>query len=378
MHADTVRRLGGVIAFVCAVGLVAAWQWHARAALTDWSPTRARKADQPIPVRTVKAEEREFSATVGGTAVTIPSQTAIISIPMSSTESMDREVTAVHFGVGSEVKKGDTLMEFNPDMFSLIVEQRQALVDKAKEEFEVMNNLAERNAASGLEVRTAEVAVKTAEVDLGLAKRDLALCMIKSPLDGVIEEIDVAPQMRLNGDASLAVVHQLDPIYVQMDYPMEHCDALDEGQTAEVILDAFPQDKFTGKVVRVSPVVSTKTRVVPVLIEVPNPGNRIRAGISGYVRVTGERATGTAVPSIAVIRKQQKAMVVRVEDNRAKIQEVRTGPVVQAGYIEVLDGVNEGDEIVVFGQDSVQQDDVVNADWQEWSHREDLAQAKSE
>ncbi|WP_252855632.1 efflux RND transporter periplasmic adaptor subunit [Aeoliella straminimaris] len=321
----------------------------------------------------MKAVEREFSEVIGGTAVTIPSQSVILSIPESASEALDREVTAVNSGVGSAVSKGDVLLEFNPTLFQQIVEEKQALLDKAKEELTVMTKLHEKNAASGLEVKTAEVAVKTAEVDLGMSQRDLELCVVKSPVDGVIEQMDVAPQMRLGGQTTLAVVHQLDPIYVQMDFPMERCDSLDVGQAAEVALDAFPQDTFTGKVVKISPMVSTKTRVLPVLIEVPNPGNRIRAGISGYARVSRGTSKGMAVPSVAIIKNKQKAMVVRVEDKRAKLQEVKTGSVVQAGYVEVLDGLNSGDEIVVYGQDSVRNDDVLNTQWEEWSGRDDLA-----
>jgi membrane fusion protein (multidrug efflux system) len=375
MHPHTLRRIGGAFVLCCVIGAVAAWQWQARQALQEWSPEKARRADQPIPVRTVKAEEREFAETIGGTAVTMPSQSVVITIPDSSSEALDREVTVVNCGVGSTVKQGDTLLEFNPTLFAQIVGERDAQVAQAKEEFAIMTKLHEKQAASGLEVKNAEVAVKTAELQLGLAMRDLELCKVTSPINGVVELMDAAPQMRLGGQAELAVIHQLDPIYVQMDYPMERCDSLVEGQTAEIVLDAFPQDKFTGTVVRVSPVVSTKTRVLPVLIEIANPDNRIRAGIAGYARVACAKASGTAVPSIAVIKNQQKAMVVRVENNRARLQEVRTGGVVQAGYVEVLDGLKSGDEIVVYGQDVVKDNDIVNAEWQEWSGRSDLAAA---
>lgn len=376
MHPDTLRRIAGAVVLVCAVGVVAVWQGYARQAKRDWDPEKARDRNEPIPVRTVKAEQRDFAETIGGTAVTMPSQSVTITIPDSSSEALDREVTTVNFAEGAAVAKGDTLLEFKSDLFKAIVEERSAILDRAREEFKVMTKLNSRDAASGLEVKTAEVAVKSAELSLGLAERDLQLCDVRSPIDGVIEHMEVAPQMRLGGQAKLAVIHQLDPICVQMDYPMERSDSLEVGQTAEVILDAFPQDTFTGKVVRVSPVVSTKTRVLPVVIEIPNPDNRIRAGIAGYARVTGEKSSGTAVPSIAVIKKKQKAMVVRVEDNRAKIQEVKTGPTMQAGYIEVLDGVQSGDEIVVFGQDEVRENDVLNVDWQQWSHRDDLTQAR--
>jgi RND family efflux transporter MFP subunit len=160
-----------------------------------------------------------------------------------------------------------------------------------------------------------------------------------------------------------------------MDYPMERIDTLDVGQPAEVSLDAFGQETFSGKVIRIAPVVSTKTRVLPVIVEVANPGNRIRAGISGFVRVMSVKPSATTIPSVAVIKKQEKAMVICVEDSRAKLREVQTGPVIQAGHIEILDGLDSGEEVIVFGQDAVQENDVVNADWREWTRRDDLAPA---
>jgi Cu(I)/Ag(I) efflux system membrane fusion protein len=175
--------------------------------------------------------------------------------------------------------------------------------------------------------------------------------------------------MRLTGGATLATVHQLDPIFVQMDFPMERIDSLKVGQPVDVVLDAFPQDTFTGKVTRISPVVSTKTRVLPVIVEVANPEQRIRAGISGFARVKSTKSGTTTVPSVAVIKQQQRAMVVCVEESRAKIREVHTGPLTGSGEVQILDGLNSGDEVIVYGQDAVHENDLVNADWRNWTRR---------
>lgn len=168
----------------------------------------------------------------------------------------------------------------------------------------------------------------------------------------------------------LAVVHQLDPIYVQMDYPMERLDSLELGQQAEVTLDAFAQETFTGKVVRIAPVVSTKTRVLPVTLEVPNPDNRIRAGISGFVRIKSTKPGAKTIPSVAVIKKQQQAMVVCVENSRAKIRPVQTGAVTDAGGIEIVHGLSAGDEVVIFGHDAIEENDPVNPNWRQWTRRD--------
>ena len=360
----------GLLLLGCAVVAVGAWQLHARDAMIAWDPDEARHHDQPIPVRTVTVDQHDLEETIGGTAVTMPAQTATIAIPMSSSQVMDREVKEVNFWPGATVQPGDVLVTFEPALFQQTVKQREAFVGQAQSELAAFQNLLQQQAASPMQVKEAEVAVETAELELALANRDLQLCQITSPVNGVVERLNVVPGMRIGGGAELAVIHQLDPIYVQMDFPMERLDSLQIGQTAEVTLDAFAQETFTGKVIRIAPIVSTKTRVLPVMLEVANPDNRIKAGISGFVRIKSMKPGATTIPAVAVIKKQQKAMVVCIEDSRARIREVHTGNVNDAGEIEILGGLNNGDEVVIFGQDAIQDNDVVNVDWRQWTGRE--------
>lgn len=369
MNPETLRKTCSLLGVAGVLILAIVWQRNATEAMKAWDPELARAADRPIPVRTARVEQRDLSVTIGGTAVTMPAQSATILIPTASSESIDRLVTSVVATPGATVASGETLMEFDRVLFEQVVQQREAALLRAQQEFETLERLHRKRSVSALQVRVAQVAVKTAELDLGLARRDLDLCSIDSPLDGVVEDIRVVPQMRISGDQPLAVVHQLDPIHVQMDYPMERLDALRLGQEAEVVLDAFAQEKFRGRVVQISPVVSTKTRVLPVTIEIPNPDNRIRAGISGFARLAIEKRTATAVPSVAVIKTAEKAMVVRVVDDRASLREVRTGSVTRAGYIEVLEGLESGDEVLVYGQGDVDTDDLLNIDWRNWTRR---------
>ena len=370
MKSTFVRVVCGLLLLACAAGIVGAWQWQARQALTQWDPLRARRAQKPIPVRTVKVDQQELANVIGGTAVTLPIYSATISIPLNSTTVADRVVKSVACRPGSIVRGGEVLFEFDPDLFQQIVKQREAMLGKSREEFKTLSQLHSQKAASGLQLKEAEVAVETAQLELSVAKEDLGLCIVTSPLDGVVESVNIVPQMRVGGGAILAIVHQLDPILVQMDYPMERLDSLNVGQTAEIVLDAFPQETFTGKVVRILPVVSTKTRVLPVIVEVDNPDNRIRAGISGFVRVQGEKSTATVVPSVAVIKNDRKAMVFCVEDSRAKIREVLTGPIHESGQVEILAGLTAGDEVIIYGHDTVQEDELVNVNWHQWARRE--------
>jgi len=364
-----IRWAGGLLLLGAATVLIGIWQLRARDAMAEWDPDAARHAEKPIPIRTIKVAERDFDETIGGTAVTIPAQSATVTIPPRSGQVIDREVKDVNCVPGGVVTKGQVIATFMPRLFEHTVKQREAAVRQTKLTLDAYRDLTTSKAITMLQVAEAEVNAETAELELALAKRDLELCNMISPIDGVVQELNVVPQMRVGNGAVVAIIHQLDPIYIQMDYPMERLDSLVVGQDAEIELDAFSQETFTGKVIRIAPIVSTKTRVVPIMLEVPNPDNRIKAGISGFARVKCSKAGATAIPSVAVIKKQRKAMVFCVEEGRAKIREIQTGETIGTGEIQVLKGLNVGDEVVIYGHDSLNENDIVNADWRKWTRR---------
>jgi hypothetical protein len=59
-----------------------------------------------------------------------------------------------------------------------------------------------------------------------------------------------------------------------------------------------------------------------------------------------------------------------VEDSRARIREVQPGPVAEAGQMAILSGLRAGDEVIIFGQDAVHENDLVNVNWHQWAQRQ--------
>ena len=105
------------------------------------------------------------------------------------------------------------------------------------------------------------------------------------------------------------------------------------------------------------------------MIEITNSDNRVRAGIPGFARVSADKTKATTVPNVAVIKKDRKSMVFCVQENRARIREVTTGPVIDAGQIEILAGLKPREDVIIYGHDSVREDDLVNSHWQQWARR---------
>ncbi len=364
----------GTLFVVCVFAGAVYLQLQSRELQRKWDPKLARKHDEPIPVRTVNVEEREVSQVVGGTAVTEASATAIISSVPRDQQIPDRLVLSVPVQEGGEVRKGDTLMTFEEELFEATVLERKIALVKQEKDFEAFSRLRDQAGLSTRELRAAELEVASAKLELKLAEYQLKACKITSPLDGLVAQVKAVPGMRITSTTELAAIHQLDPIHVIMDYPTDQLDKLEVGQEAEVALDAYPGEKFPGKVIRIGTTADVRTRVMRVTIAVDNPNNRIRAGITGFARVPYKKVNTKTIPGLSVIGHQDKAMVFLVEDGRAKIREIERGTALGEGRVEVVAGLDAGDEVVVFGQDGLREDDLVNVDWRDWTHQQPPAQ----
>lgn len=369
MNKPVLKWTVGIILLLLMIVGVGFWQLKAREALRDWDPEKARKHNRPIPVRTITVKEEQAGGIIGSTAVTMPSESATLAVSPGNTEIAARQLKRVNVAEGAVVYRHQVLFEFESKLFQLSVAERQSEYDRAETDLAAYRKLFEKNATSELELRTAEQAVQTAALKLALAEQDLKDCEISSPIFGIADRVTVTPGMHLNNATNLVTIHNLDPIHLEMDYPIERLDSLELGQVAEVVLDSFPEEVFQGKVVRIAPVASTRTRVLPVVIEVPNLSYRIKAGISGFVRIATEGSQGLSIPQLAIIKQGQKAMVFTVEADRVSIREVVTGEMTRDGKVEILSGLETGEQVVIFGQDSLQENDLVNTNWREWARR---------
>ena len=123
------------------------------------------------------------------------------------------------------------------------------------------------------------------------------------------------------------------------------------GTPAEVSFTYFPGETFHGKVRFIEPEFSEQTRTLRVKLEIPNPDGRFRSGMFATV-VFSPIATRQAltVPSLAVLRTGRRNVLVMDQgEGRFSPREVTLGHEA-GGFVEVLEGVSEGDRVVTSAQ----------------------------
>jgi membrane fusion protein (multidrug efflux system) len=121
------------------------------------------------------------------------------------------------------------------------------------------------------------------------------------------------------------------------------------GVKAQVEVDAFPGERFSGAVSRVAPVFDPATRTATIEIEVPNPGFRLKPGMYARVRLTvEEKPDALTVPRNAIVDQNGVRGVFLVVEDTAHFQSVTTG-IQDEAHVEVVEGLTDGQRVVTVG-----------------------------
>lgn len=177
-----------------------------------------------------------------------------------------------------------------------------------------------------------------------------ALTKVHAPTGGLVQELMVRPGMTVSQGMSLARITGLSTVWLEAALPETQASVARLGQPVEVLLAAFPGEKLRGKITTILPEANAETRTLRVRAELPNPQGRLRAGMFAQMRLGGAAEEVLVVPAEAVIRTGQRAVVYVVEQpGRFTPVQVRLGREL-SDKLEVLDGLQPGQQIVASGQ----------------------------
>ena len=195
---------------------------------------------------------------------------------------------------------------------------------------------------------------------LAKAQYDLDNATVRSPIVGVITERNVNPGEIIGATvgSSLLVIGNIQPVMVVADVAEEKLTSVHLGQTAKLTLDSLPNEVLEGSIVKIDPNVNKETRTFQAYIRVDNPNRVLRPGLSAFVRIQNSRIAPT-VPKVAIVDSAGKSSAFVVDsDSIARLRYVKVG-LAGDGLVEVLNGINEGENVVTIGQTMLKDGDKV-------------------
>ena len=214
-------------------------------------------------------------------------------------------IARLYADFNSHVKRGQLLAELDPTPFQALVEQRQADVTKSKVEAanaKITYDRQRRLVGAGLaaqadldaaraQYEAAEAQVQQSNAALQQAQTNLHYTNINSPIDGVVvdRQYDVGQTVAASFQAPtlFSIAQDLTKMQVQADVDQSDIGRVAVGQLARFTVDAYPDEEFRGRISQIRLNASVNQNVVsyPVIIEVPNPDEKLRPKMTANVTI---------------------------------------------------------------------------------------------
>ncbi len=194
-----------------------------------------------------------------------------------------------------------------------------------------------------------------ADVDIAAIESDGTVqktLTIRSPYTGIVTEKNVIEGAFIKEGQSLFVISDLSQVWVEahiFEYEQHHVAV---GQTVEMQLSYFPDKVYKGTISYIFPYLQKQTRDVVIRIAFDNKLQALKPDMFTKISIqTDPGRNGIFIPSEAVIHTGEKKIVfVSKAGGRFTPQPVQTGIYMDDGQVEILNGLNPGDPVVVSGQ----------------------------
>ncbi len=223
------------------------------------------------------------------------------------------------------------------------------------------HNLAQARYQAALDAVNQQLAIiEQQRASLNLAKKAVTDTVVRAPISGAVKEKHASQGSYLMVNSRILTLVKINPLRLRADIPEYAAALVRTGQTMTLVVEAFPDRTFSGRVVRIGPSLSEQTRALAVEAEVSNPSNLLRPGMfAKSTLITAKDAPAVMVPrrAVQIIAGLNKVFV--IENGHASERIVKTG-VSDGDLIEILEGVKEGDNVATSNLDKLQEGSVVN------------------
>ena len=247
---------------------------------------------------------------------------------------------------GTQVKKGQTLIELDNRDLQAELERAVAEVENAKAHLARVKNLYGQDAVSRQEMENASRTFKVWEANRRAVLAQLSYTVIKAPFDGVITERKVeAGELASSGQVLLKIE---DPNRLRREAMVAESDlkAIALGHQILVIIDALPGESLIGTVSRILPAGDPQTHTFTVKVDLP-PTPGLRTGMFGRLQLNKGVSRTIVLPLSAIIERGELTSVFVVDPDRvARLRWVRLGRRFDQ-QTEILSGLNEGERVLI-------------------------------
>jgi RND family efflux transporter MFP subunit len=337
------------VVLLCAGGVVMVLRVQARIEEAAANAAAMEQQEEvPIPVDVEKLTRRDWEVwrSYYGQAKAGRSQTV--------TSYVKEIVREVHVRIGDKVKAGQVLLTLSSQDYRASEAAVRSSYDDAVREHQRLAELHRSGGVSKAQVEQAFSRMKSEEARLQASRSTLSRTQIRASIDGIVASRMIEPGEVAADNKPLLTIIDLKDLEAEIMVSRRDIMNIRTETPVEVISD---RQRSQGTIRRISPEAAPGSGLYTVVVGLNAldvlPGTHVEAKF-----LVERQENLLIVPSDIVQRRGENAYVYVVEGDRAKLREIVPGEG-QNGFLSVIEGLGEGDLLVVRGHNLLYEDALV-------------------
>ncbi len=327
------------------VGLTAFVLFHNKAEV-EKKAKAVHSASVAVAITVVQSQTLQENLTKVGLIVA-NNEVAVVS-------EVSGKIIAVHAGVGSYLHAGAPIVKLEDELSKANFLSARTSYDKARKDSERAQGLYNQELISSSELETARNNFLAAEATQLSAKRQYENTTIITPISGIVTARPVNLGVMINPGTVVARIIDTSSFKIAVNVGSGEVFKLKVGDQVNVVTDVYPGTEFMGRIASISDS-SDEAHTFPVEVVIPNQKEHpLKSGIYGKVTFWwGTEHPVLTIPRDAVIGSVKRPQVYVVEKGIAKLRDIVVGLEID-NELEVIQGLKEQEQVVVSGQDNLQ------------------------
>ena len=315
-----------------------------------------------VPVTVIEVGLATMEGRIVTTGTLRPAEFVALSALDAGVLEIDQQSSGKRFAEGDQVRAGEEVARVVGEDVRIAarLDATRTSYQGAETMLHATQNLFERGLINRTAVDKVEKDYQDAKLEFERSRRTQQRNRLITPISGVILALArnqegqlLADGQLVNPGQTIVQVAPLNPLVADVELVGKDIGLVAVGLEARVQSNAWPREKFSGKVLRLAPTVDERTRALRAEVQIDNNMSRLRPGMFVEVTLIGERHENVpVVPRSAVTDRGGRPVVFVLRQQYVAQQAVDLG-LGDDERVEIRSGVARGDLVVVSGLETL-------------------------
>jgi len=304
-------------------------------------------AGTPVPVEVSYPERGDIFATYAATTTIASDGDAPVvpRVPGTIVELLVEE--------GDRVIEGQALARLDGKRLELEMLSAKADLERVRGEFERYADLNRRGLVSNAMYDEFKYELDALNATYELTKLNYEYSTLRASIAGVVSERNVKLGQTIGTSAPAFRITDTSELLAYLTIPQTELEKISAGHTAKLAVDSIPGRKFDAEIVRISPTIDMRNGTFRATAFIDNSEGALAPGMFARFRIAYEKhADAMTIPVEALVTEDEQTAVYVVRDGLVNRRTIETG-IESDGRIEVLDGLDDDDQVVVVGHSTL-------------------------